>query len=384
MLRSTGGRRRIGRRPSSTNPGFPPPSLGLESYPDHSVVVHHRRRHHWPERFCPCIGSNCGSTYPNLHWTKKCNRRWIRPTQRGPEAVDECGLRYLMSVRHFEYLLRCLPLPQRAALRANGLPSANLIWALHSESENELFNSLSCVQRNEANWSDLRSLGVGWWLKSLQSLRLCFEKIAKAAFQAKNDPMDAALFYLAMKKKNVLMHLFKTVRDVKMTEFLSHDFTDAKWKKAALKNAFVLMSKQRFEHAVGWFLLGDSLNDAVKVCLANMNDLQLALVIIRLYEGDSDLARRLIRKVLCEQVLQCEEEVFEKTNDQTRSMDSVFSSVYVDGLDLIPHSIVLWMADDPSFRLMRLCTPSHKYDTLLTRVSLRHLKFNCVLVCLLQ
>ncbi|OUC45387.1 hypothetical protein D917_08481, partial [Trichinella nativa] len=225
------------------------------------------------------------------------------------EAVDECGLRYLMSVRHFEYLLRCLPLPQRAALRANGLPSANLIWALHSESENELFNSLSCVQRNEANWSDLRSLGVGWWLKSLQSLRLCFEKIAKAAFQAKNDPMDAAL----------------TVRDVKMTEFLSHDFTDAKWKKAALKNAFVLMSKQRFEHAVGWFLLGDSLNDAVKVCLANMNDLQLALVIIRLYEGDSDLARRLIRKVLCEQVLQCEEKVFEKTNDQSRGMDSVLS-----------------------------------------------------------
>ncbi|KRZ61540.1 DmX-like protein 1 [Trichinella nativa] len=274
------------------------------------------------------------------------------------EAVDECGLRYLMSVRHFEYLLRCLPLQQRAALRANGLPSANLIWALHSESENELFNSLSCVQRNEANWSDLRSLGVGWWLKSLQSLRLCFEKIAKAAFQAKNDPMDAALFYLAMKKKNVLMHLFKTVRDVKMTEFLSHDFTDAKWKKAALKNAFVLMSKQRFEHAVGWFLLGDSLNDAVKVCLANMNDLQLALVIIRLYEGDSDLARRLIRKVLCEQVLQCEEKVFEKTNDQSRGMDSVLSLVDSGGSDPFQRSIALWLMGEPALAASTLLSSS--------------------------
>ncbi|KRY70236.1 DmX-like protein 2 [Trichinella pseudospiralis] len=274
------------------------------------------------------------------------------------EAVDECGLRYLMSVRHFEYLLRCLPLPQRAALRANGLPSANLIWALHSESENELFNSLSCVQRNEANWPDLRSLGVGWWLKSLQSLRFCFEKIAKAAFQARNDPMDAALFYLAMKKKNVLMHLFKTVRDVKMTEFLSHDFTDAKWKKAALKNAFVLMSKQRFEHAVGWFLLGDSLNDAVKVCLANMNDLQLALVIIRLYEGDSELARRLIRRVLCEQVLQCEEELFEKTNEQSRGTDWALSLLDSSGSDPFQRSIALWLMGEPALAASTLLSSS--------------------------
>lgn len=34
-------------------------------------------------------------------------------------------------------------------------------------------------------------------------------QIGKAAFQRHNDPLDAALFYLAMKKKAVLWGLFR-------------------------------------------------------------------------------------------------------------------------------------------------------------------------------
>jgi len=36
-----------------------------------------------------------------------------------------------------------------------------------------------------------------------------FVKVAKSAFQASKDPLDAALFYLAMKKQNVLWGLFR-------------------------------------------------------------------------------------------------------------------------------------------------------------------------------
>jgi hypothetical protein len=50
-----------------------------------------------------------------------------------------------------------------------------------------------------------------------------------------------------------------------MYEFFREDFTEEKWKKAALKNAFILMSKQRFYHAAAFFLLGGSLKDAVQV-----------------------------------------------------------------------------------------------------------------------
>jgi RAVE protein 1 C terminal len=36
-------------------------------------------------------------------------------------------------------------------------------------------------------------------------------QLAKAAFQTSKDPLDAALFYLAMKKKNLLWGLFRFV-----------------------------------------------------------------------------------------------------------------------------------------------------------------------------
>jgi hypothetical protein len=52
-----------------------------------------------------------------------------------------------------------------------------------------------------------------------------------------------------------------------MAEFFGEDFTTDKWRKAAQKNAFVLMSKQRFVHAAAFFLLADSLQDAIQVLL---------------------------------------------------------------------------------------------------------------------
>ena len=40
-----------------------------------------------------------------------------------------------------------------------------------------------------------------------------------------------------------------------MTQFFSNDFSQERWKKAALKNAFALLGKQRFTHAAAFFLL---------------------------------------------------------------------------------------------------------------------------------
>ena len=68
------------------------------------------------------------------------------------------------------------------------------------------------------------------------------------------------LSYIISKK-----YIYRSIGDSKMTEFFSNDFNEDKWKKAALKNAFVLIGKQRFEHAVAFFLLGGALNDALQV-----------------------------------------------------------------------------------------------------------------------
>jgi len=50
-----------------------------------------------------------------------------------------------------------------------------------------------------------------------------------------------------------------------MEEFFRNDFNEDFWRKAALKNAFVLMGKQRYHHAAAFFLLGGSLKDAIQV-----------------------------------------------------------------------------------------------------------------------
>jgi len=71
-----------------------------------------------------------------------------------------------------------------------------------------------------------------------------------------------------------------------MMNFFKNDFTQHRWYTAALKNAFALLTKQRFEHAAAFFLLANKLWDAVEVCVSRLHDLQLAFVIIRLYEGD--------------------------------------------------------------------------------------------------
>lgn len=74
--------------------------------------------------------------------------------------------------------------------------------------------------------------------------------------------------------------------DTKKTAFFSNNFAEDHWKNKAQKNAFVLLGKQRFEEAAAFFLLANKLWDAVEVCVSNLNDFQLAFVVIRLYEGD--------------------------------------------------------------------------------------------------
>lgn len=208
--------------------------------------------------------------------------------EQATESLDDCGLRFLLAMKHFTYLLRCLPLQQRAQFQRQGVGTANIVWAYHSESEEELLHLIPSYTKGDLRWATLRDLGVGYWLKNINTLRRCVEKLAKCAYQLKQDPLDAAIYYLAMKKKSLVWGLFRSKRDEKMTAFFGNNFAEDRWRKAALKNAFVLLGKQRFEHAVAFFLLANSLNDAIEVCMNKLEDFQLALIIARLYEGDTE------------------------------------------------------------------------------------------------
>uniref|UniRef100_A0A4W3JDW5 Dmx like 1 n=1 Tax=Callorhinchus milii TaxID=7868 RepID=A0A4W3JDW5_CALMI len=213
-----------------------------------------------------------------------------RERAQGGETLDECGLRFLLAMRLHTFLSTSLPPVYRAQLLRQGLSTCHFAWAFHSEAEEELLSMIPAIQRGDPHWSELRAMGVGWWVRSNNTLRKCIEKVAKAAFQRNNDPLDAAIFYLAMKKKAILWGLFRSLQDKKMTEFFGKNFTDDRWRKAALKNAFALLGKQRFEQSAAFFLLAGSLKDAVEVCLERLHDIQLALVISRLHESEFEVS----------------------------------------------------------------------------------------------
>lgn len=272
------------------------------------------------------------------------------PENVSTDSLDDCGLRFLLAMKHYTYLLRCLPLVQRTQFQKQGVVSSNLVWAFHSESEEEILNLIPSYAKGEMKWSTLKELGVGWWLRNNTLLRQCIEKLAKSSYQAKQDPMDAALYYIAMKKKSLVWGLYRSKRDEKMTAFFANNFQEDRWRKAALKNAFALLGKQRFEHAVAFFLLANSLNDAIEVCLTKLDDLQLALVITRLYEGEHDATPPNYKKLLYEEVLGCDSD----GNDQDISRAHP---------DPFLRSMALWLLKDYSGSLNTL---------LLNNVGLNH------------
>jgi len=50
-----------------------------------------------------------------------------------------------------------------------------------------------------------------------------------------------------------------------MALFFKNNFSEDRWRKAALKNAFSLLGKQKFERAAAFFLLGGAVKDAIEV-----------------------------------------------------------------------------------------------------------------------
>lgn len=111
--------------------------------------------------------------------------------------------------------------------------------------------------------------------------------MARNEFSDCRDPSGKiSLFYLALKKKQILIGLWRTVHHAeqqKMLKFLNNDFTQHRWKSAALKNAFVLLGKHRYIDAAYFFLLGDSPLDCCNILANKLNDPTLAIAIAKIY-----------------------------------------------------------------------------------------------------
>ena len=97
------------------------------------------------------------------------------------DSLDDCGLRFLLAMKHHSYLLLCLPLAQRAALQKKGIDSSMIVWAFHSESEEEMLQLVPSYEKGDTKWSELRELGAGWWLCTHTVLRVCIERVSVRA-----------------------------------------------------------------------------------------------------------------------------------------------------------------------------------------------------------
>ncbi|KAF7558372.1 hypothetical protein G7046_g5782 [Stylonectria norvegica] len=213
-------------------------------------------------------------------------------------SMDENGARFMLFFR--QHALR------KGRTNEMHLSWREINWAYHSNSQDILVDFVSRQNHGSMLWEHARESGIFMWLSDNSAVKAHFELIARNEY-TKNEvknPVDCSLFYLALRKKAMLQGLWRMAswnKEQGATQrLLANNFDDPKWKTAALKNAYALLSKRRFAYAAAFFLLADHLHDAVEVCLNQLKDMQLAIAVARVYEGDSG---PVFRKLLQDEVL---------------------------------------------------------------------------------
>ncbi|KAJ0274181.1 hypothetical protein Brms1b_012395 [Colletotrichum noveboracense] len=176
-------------------------------------------------------------------------------------SLDENGARFMLFFR--QHALR------KGRTSEIQMSWREINWAYHSTSQDILVDFVTKQCHSGIRWEDAKESGMFMWLGDRNALRAQFENVARNEYtksDAKN-PVDCSLYYLALKKKTVLQGLWRMAygnREQATTQrFLANNFDDPVWRTKALKNAYALLSKRRFEYAAAFFLLADHLQDAV-------------------------------------------------------------------------------------------------------------------------
>mmetsp|Transcript_11955 Transcript_11955/g.49906 ORF Transcript_11955/g.49906 Transcript_11955/m.49906 type:complete len:1302 (+) Transcript_11955:3294-7199(+) len=159
--------------------------------------------------------------------------------------------------------------------------------ALHSTSADALIDLLIQTpfendMKQTVTWDYCRSLGVGWWVRTGTHVKKLAERIARNLFVKTRDPDSCAMWYVFLGKAKALAVLYRQKSEKRMFEFLQRDFAKDENRKAAAKNAYVLVSKHRLELAAAFFFLAGEHASATQIIRARMGDTQLALLLARL------------------------------------------------------------------------------------------------------
>jgi hypothetical protein len=217
--------------------------------------------------------------------------------ERHRRSLDENGARFLLFFR--QDVLR------RGRAGHVQMSWRDVNWAFHSNSQDILGDFVTRQYHGTLLWENARESCIFSWLSDETSVREQFEKVARNEYSSgdNRDPAHCSLYFLALKQKNVLRNLWRMAawhpEQVPTMKLLNNDFDQPRWRTVASKNAYALLGRRRFAYAAAFFLLADSLQDAVNVCVEHLHDLQLAIAIARVYEGGTGpVLRKLLEDVV--------------------------------------------------------------------------------------
>lgn len=281
----------------------------------------------------------------------------VEEIRKNESVVDYNGIRFLLGVKLYTSHKNV----QKTVLMRD------VNWALHSDNKELLF---SILDGHITSWAAACEYRISFWAKQTDLIAK-FEQIAKFEFSKddKKDPSRCAVFYLALKKKKILWSLWKISighpEQQKMVKFLGNDFNETRWKRAALKNAFVLLSKHRYMDAACFFLLADCLKDCVSVLFKQVRDLDLAIGVCRVYEDDNGpiLGEFLIQQILPSAILDNDRWISSFVYWKLRRQDKAIRALVMDPYELEKDSGLIaknsrinksFLAEDPAL-LMLYC-----------------------------
>ena len=245
-----------------------------------------------------------------------------------PAAVDQNGHDYLFAL-------------YSSSNENNQLPWRSILAASRSSMQDILTN-LTLLHHSPVgtliSWPVARATCLPLWLSAADtssssdntvSLSHLFALIARTIYTTQADhprsPVPCSLYYIALHQKPLLLSLWRTAHGITQRDatlkLLSRNFDEPRWREAALKNAYALLSKRRFEYAAAWFLLAGKLRDAVVGVLAassKVNDWVLGIGVARVWmcagEKQKEEGARVIRDVLAGVEVQSEIEKLEETD----------------------------------------------------------------------
>lgn len=174
--------------------------------------------------------------------------------------------------------------------RKDSISSVGALSALLSNDQGQLRHSIR-TPGQKLTWPRTTQVRLAFWERSDAELAKVAEEIGQNIFRESRDIMDCAIFFLIARKRSTLQNLAATDQSETGKTFFkfltSHDFSSERGRRAAEKNAFSLLRKNRHRVAAAFFLLPDppQLKSCVETIVTKMQDFDLAFLVARLMES---------------------------------------------------------------------------------------------------